>query len=513
MNRPEASIRDKIIVDNKISQVIHEIKLSNKTIALCHGVFDLLHPGHLRHLAKAKEMADVVIVSITSDRYVNKGPGRPVFPENLRAETLANISSVDFVVITTHETAEEIIEVVKPNFYVKGNDYAVETSDVTGNISKEKRCVEEHGGKLVTTNEIVFSSSQLINQFFSINSREVDDWLKSIKSKFSLEEILIWVEKISSLKVTVIGETILDVYTNCDVLGKSTKDPVLCLNRGTSTTYAGGTLAMGANCNGLGLRTKIVTAFNSEDQNNPVLKKIRDSGINLFSVNTSPNPTIRKERIIDNRTSARVIEIYEMIDDKPQVSQEEEFVKLVKNNVKDSDVVIVADYGHGLITNKVIEELKTIRKYIAVNTQINAGNRGFNSVSKFFRADLITLNSFETEFELRRKNISLAQFISQTMEILQAEKIIITNGANGLDIYSSNYGHEHSPALAPFVKDRVGAGDVVLCITALLAAVNAPDEIIGFYGVVLGAWAVSFIGNEKNINKIDLIKIVTALLK
>lgn len=513
MSEPGGSIYNKIIDYEKIAQVIDEYRLSKKTIALCHGVFDLLHPGHLRHLAKAKEIADVVLVSITADKYVNKGPNRPAFPENLRVEALASIVSVDFVVITPYETAVEIIELVKPNLYVKGNDYEDEARDVTGNISKEKKCVEQHGGKLVHTNEVVFSSSQLINQHYSNHSEEVLNWLTSIKSKYSNEEILSWIKQISSLKVSVIGETIIDSYTDCEVLGKSSKDPVLCLNKGHSKSYAGGILAIGANCHGLGSKTRIITGFNAKDKERPEIRAIKDMGIDLVSIDTAPFPTIEKERIVDSRTSTRILELYEMNDTAMSTKKNEQFVELVQDNIKDTDLVIIADYGHGLINNKVVQALDESKKYLSLNAQVNAGNRGLNTVLKYTRADFVTLNAFETQIEIRRRNISLNQFLEETKVLLKTSKILITKGSSGLTIYDAGGNEQHSPALAAHVKDRVGAGDAVLCITAMLSALNAPNEIIGFYGALVGAWAVSFTGNEKNLRKLDLVKYATAILK
>lgn len=513
MSKSSKSIYEKIVRFNEVSQCIEEIKSSKRTIALCHGVFDLLHPGHLRHLARAKEMADVVFVSITADKYINKGPGRPAFNENFRVEALANIVSVDYVVVTPFETALEIIDLVKPDLYVKGNDYAVESSDVTGNISKEKKCVEQYGGKLVTTDEVVFSSSSLINQFYSNNNAEVKSWLDSIKSKYSIDEILGWLDRISTLKVCVVGETIIDSYTDCDVLGKSSKDPVLCVNKGNSTSYPGGVLAIGAHCQGLGLKTTVVTGFNSSDKERPEIKKIKDLGINLFYVDTSPYPTIQKERIVDSRTSTRLLEIYEMNDSHLSSNENNQFVELVKDNIDEKDLIIVADYGHGLISEEVIETLDKSDKYLALNAQVNAGNRGFNSVLKYSRADFVTMNAYEIQFEIRRRNISMKEFINEIKQFLHTRKLLVTNGSNGLDIFSIDATTHHSPALAAYVKDRVGAGDAVLCLTAVLSALKAPDEIIGFYGALVGSWAVSFIGNQKNLHRVDLIKYATSLLK
>ena len=87
---------------------------------MAHGVFDLLHMGHVRHLNEAKAHGDVLITTITADAYVNKGPGKPVFSEHLRAEMLSALSVVDFVAINRAPDAEALLEAIRPDTYVKG---------------------------------------------------------------------------------------------------------------------------------------------------------------------------------------------------------------------------------------------------------------------------------------------------------------------------------------------------------------------------------------------------------
>ena len=503
---------NKIINFQDSSDFFGNIRNSGKSIALCHGVFDLLHPGHIKHLAKAKELADVMVVSITADRFVNKGPGRPAFNEQFRAESLANLISVDHVVITPHATAIEIIHYVKPNYYVKGNDYGDEKKDRTGNITKEKEKVESLGGKLINTDEVVFSSSTLINQFLPNHSSEVKTWLKKVKEKYTIDEVLVWLDKISKLKVVVIGETIIDVYTECEVLGKSSKDPVLCFNKGPAETFAGGVLAVGANCHGLGVETTILTGFNKEDNSLTTFEDIRKRGIIVKSVDTSPFPTIKKERFVDSRTSMRVFELYEMADKALSSKQENEFSEIIFENIKDKDIVIVADYGHGLLTDKIINFLTDSNTFLAVNVQSNAGNRGFNSVTRYSRADFVTLNGSEAQLETRRRHVEISSFIEELMRSMDTKRLIVTKGGDGVDIYDKEKSFQNYPALAPFIKDRVGAGDMVLVVTSLLSAVSAPSEIVGLYANVVGAWAVTFTGNEKNIDLGIISKLIKSLM-
>lgn len=483
-----------------------------KSIALCHGVFDLLHPGHFRHFAKAKEFADVLVVSITSDEFVNKGPGRPIFNEKLRAEVLSNLTSIDFVVITNYVSAIEIIEIIKPDFYVKGSDYINEETDRTGNITKEKEKIESLGGKIIFTDEITFSSSNLINKFLPNYSNEVQVWINNLKKKYSTVVILNWLDRLRELKILIIGETIIDKYTYCEALGKSAKEPILCFNKGQSFSYPGGVLAIAANIKGLQIETSVITGINKNDIELPVIKNLLDKGVSIEFIDQSPKPTITKERLVDNRTSNRILELYKMDDSPLNEELESNLLKLFSKKLNSIDAIIVADYGHGLITNKIIDSLENADKFIAVNTQVNAGNRGFNSINRYQKINFISLNGAEAYQEARHQNLDLKDFIDQIKMKSGLKQILITNGGAGLDIYGLENSIFKAPALAPFVKDRVGAGDVVFAVTSLLSRIGAPIEIIGFYGAICGAWAVTFVGNEKNLDIGTLTKFIKSIL-
>ena len=156
--------RKKILSLEELNKLLGDLKFSNKTIAHCHGVFDLLHIGHIRHLKEASELADILIVSITSDRFVNKGSDRPVFKQQLRIEALASLEYVDAVILSDNVSAKESIKIVKPNFYFKGTDYKNNSLDVTGKIKIESNLVKKYGGKVIYTNETASSSTFLINK-------------------------------------------------------------------------------------------------------------------------------------------------------------------------------------------------------------------------------------------------------------------------------------------------------------------------------------------------------------
>jgi D-glycero-beta-D-manno-heptose 1-phosphate adenylyltransferase len=124
--------------------LVARLRAAHKTVVFTNGVFDLLHPGHLRYLQHARSLGDALIVGVNSDRSVraNKGPGRPMNPEAERAELLAALACVDAVAIFDEETPYEIISALQPDVLVKGADWAEDA--IVG-----RDVVEARGGKVV----------------------------------------------------------------------------------------------------------------------------------------------------------------------------------------------------------------------------------------------------------------------------------------------------------------------------------------------------------------------------
>ena len=149
-----------------LAETILELKSRNKKIVHCHGCFDLMHPGHIRYFKTSKDMGDILVVTVTPDRFVDKGPGRPVFGQDLRAESIAALECVDYVAINNWPTAEETLRLLVPDYYVKGQEFE-KLQDKTGKIQKELAVVKQIGAEIKFTHEIVFSSTKLLKEHFS----------------------------------------------------------------------------------------------------------------------------------------------------------------------------------------------------------------------------------------------------------------------------------------------------------------------------------------------------------
>ena len=264
----------KILEIDQLVKKIKTEKIKNKKIIHCHGVFDLIHVGHIKHFKEAKNIGDFLVVSITSDKYVNKGLGRPIFGENLRAEVLASIDCIDAVHINYHTTSEELISSIKPHIYFKGPDYKDVEKDKTKNILKEISCVKRNGGKIAYSNDITFSSSNLINSHFNYYNLNQKKFLSNISSRYSFEYIYKKIKDLKKLKVLLIGETIIDQYVFGDVLGKSGKEPHLVMKQQTEKNYLGGAAAI---ANHLSAFCKTVNFFTLIGENSENMNFIKNS--------------------------------------------------------------------------------------------------------------------------------------------------------------------------------------------------------------------------------------------
>ena len=160
--------RDKILTVEGLAETVRRVQDAERSVALCHGCFDILHCGHLRHLEAAREAADVLVVSVTPDRFVNKGPGRPVLPEEQRAELLASLQVVDWVCVNRWKSAVEIIRLVRPNLFIKGEEYQSRAQQVNPNFFAEAKAMEEVGGKVAFTYELTLSSTAAFQRLSAV---------------------------------------------------------------------------------------------------------------------------------------------------------------------------------------------------------------------------------------------------------------------------------------------------------------------------------------------------------
>ena len=497
----------------ELSKIIIKLKKNKKKISLCHGVFDLLHPGHINHFAQAKKKADILVVSLTSDRFVLKGPGRPYFKENLRLQSVASLEVVDYVLISDQKSSLQIIKRLKPDFYFKGSDYKIQKDDLTGKIELEKKEVKKNGGKIVFTSGISFSSSKIINKEFFF-SKEQSVFLYKLKKKYSNQEIIKTIDLIKKNIPLVMGEAIIDDYIFCKAIGKSGKEPYMVMQEKKSEKYLGGVLSIAQNLGEFSKQVNLLTLIGSKENYKKKIKRELKKNINFDYIEKKNSPTILKKRFIEEVDNNKLLGIYSINDDQLDQNEQDLFLKKYNKHDKNSNLTIITDYGHGLFNEKIINEISKKKNFLAINAQVNSFNLGYHNISKYKKADLMLMNETEARHELRDKSSDRSDLIKKLSKKIKSKFIAITHGKNGASIYSSkNKKLVRVPAFARNVVDKVGAGDALFPILAICLKSNIPTEIAIFIASVSAAINAENYASKNILNLNYLKKYLEHMLK
>lgn len=500
---------------DELSGIIKEHKENGDVVVHCHGVFDVVHVGHIKYLQEAKSFGDILVVTVTPDKYVNKGPNRPVFTEQLRLEVLAALEYVDYVALNCWATATETIKLLKPNIYIKGPDYKDLSKDRTKGIFAEKDAIESVGGELQFTSGAVFSSSSIINNNvqFSPFSAELKSYLERFSDKYTFGDVMEYLDKMTNLKVLVIGESIIDDYHYCSTLGKAGKEPILAVNYVRQERFVGGALAVANHLAQLSNNVTLVSFLGKNREHEDFIIANLNPKINAQLLSLADGPTIVKRRFLEIYPLQKLFEVYEMGNDEGCDEDSNKLCQQLNDLLEDYDVVVVADYGHGMMSSKAINLLCNKASFLSVNTQVNAGNQGFNTISKYPKADFISISGKELLLDARTKKSSFEELVQKLSKALGTKEVVITKGRDGILCYSSKEGFCSIPSWNTSFVDRVGAGDAVLSITSLLAKLGAPLDILGLVSNAVGYQMVGVAGNKKSINVSNLLRMIEYALK
>ena len=293
---------------NKILKELNNLKKNGKKIVLCHGVFDIIHVGHIKHFEEAKKFGDVVVVSVTNDKFVNKGKDRPIFSLKKRINLLKQIRSIDYVIPSNYATAKQNILLIKPNIYFKGPDYKSK-KDYTNRLETEISILKKFGGEIKFSSGETFSSTKIINLSQNKFDREQIKFLTEIKKKYDFNYIVQKINKVSEKNFSVIGEIIFDKYNICDPIGISGKDPFLVLKKRISQLYIGGTFSISKNISSFSKKIKLFSFYNKKKRE-LFLKKNRTKNLYLNLIKSKYLNDIEKVRYVDKVSSNKIIGVY-----------------------------------------------------------------------------------------------------------------------------------------------------------------------------------------------------------
>ena len=506
----------KIVTKNEYKKKIKgKLKEEQKKVILCHGVFDLIHPGHIMHFEQAKNMGDVLVVSVTSEKYVRKGPGRPYFNDELRMKFLESIKYIDYVMLSEGYTVDDIVETVEPDIYVKGEEYQKPKDDITGKITEEQELVEEHGGCIKFTSGQVFSSTKLINTALSGLPEDVRLYVERFKTKYSMYDIKEYAHRAENLKILVVGDIIIDKYTYCKVQGMMSKDMGYSARLRGMEEHFGGAAAIARHLSGFTENVTLMSIIGSEEEIRLRMFDELGDRIKLKLIYGEKVSTIVKCRYLtlyEKRDEYRKIFAINNIPDDLgyEDNVKEKFIQKLVEDIKSYDVVFLCDFGHGLVDSRVMDIVQKYAKYLILNCQTNSSNKGMNIITKYYRADAFTLDEGELLLAYPSYGLSQKEKLIRLSEHLKGNGWL-TMGASGA-MQTDNGKIDECPAFTLSVKDTVGAGDAFFSLAGIFAASGAPMDIGSFMGNIGGALGANIVGNRESVEKVNALKFASTLL-
>ena len=504
----------KIKTLKKLQQITADLKAKGKKIVHCHGVFDLLHIGHIKHFQEAKTFGDVLIVTITSDEFVRKGPNRPAFTSDLRLQALSALETLDYVAESKWATAVEAINIIKPHIYCKGPDFKDQSDDITGKIVEEEHAVKSFGGEIRYTSGISFSSSNLLNQYADIYSKTQKSFIEELKTQHSFEDIRTIINDLNDIKVLVIGETIIDQYLFCEALGKSGKEPVLVIRDIETEQYVGGAAAIARHLEDFCGEISLLSILGEDGEYEDFITQSLTETVSTNFIYKIGSPTIVKKRFVEHINKSKILGVYSMNDELFHSDNEAQFRQLLEELIPKHDLVIVSDYGHGMISRDTAKYISEKAPFMALNAQVNAANIGYHTMDKYESVDCIIINETELRHELRDKQGALEPLIRGLSEKLKTVYTVVTRGSTGAMLYNRQKDKIYfCPAFASKVVDKIGAGDAMLTLLSIALFKNGKETLSLFLGSLAAAQSVETIGNSVPVFKIPLLKSIQHAFK
>jgi rfaE bifunctional protein nucleotidyltransferase chain/domain len=489
--------KNKIYSISNLEIKLKKIKKENKKIVLAHGVFDLLHIGHIKYLKKAKSFGDILIVSITSDKFVNKGPGRPYFEQRLRAEFLESIEVVDYVVINNFETSEKIISTIKPNYYIKGQDYKnLQKKDK--NLINEIKAVKRAKGIIKIIDEVMFSSSKIINDNLNEQKNTHKKIINDLKNKNIIQDLNNKIDK----KILVMGDQIIDEFTFVKSLGKSRKNNIISSRYIKKESQVGGANFIYKNIKQFVSQVDFLNINSSYE-----LKKNK----NNLNVKLADNQIIYKKRFVDFYNLNKIFQINKNDKINLKKADYKKIINKLKKVINNYDILIVCDFGHGLFQRELLAFINKLKIYKIINCQTNSSNFGFNKYKKYTNADILICDEDEFRLSIENESEEIGQLLSKNK--FPYKQFIVTSGKNGCYLKEKNKViFVESFEINNFV-DSIGSGDIFFSFFSILNNLKTykQDEKLMLAHLAAAIHSQSF-ANEKVVKKDIYLKSIKALI-
>lgn len=477
------SYTDKIMERSAFCSTRARLRESGTTLAHCHGCFDIVHPGHIRHLRFAAEQCDRLIVSITPDRFIDKGPDRPMFTEDLRAENLAALSFVDWVVINDQPTACQLLSDIAPDVYVKGAEYALNQDP---RFIAERDAVESLGGRVVfSSDDVVYSSSAIIDSIRSIRDSIGPDALTVALARdhdLTTRAVARVFENARGKHVFVLGESIIDIYEHCRWPETAQEHPMLSLCPEHEDRYDGGAAVIALHLAAMGLEVTLCTPIGSDETSASFVERMQHAGVRIEGI-ACVQSLPKKIRYLVGRDKVM------KIDSPTRYAFDSACADRIVNHLHEEtpyNAMVIADFGFGLFANQLASKvIGGARNRVGMILGDVSGRRA--QLREMRGADVLCPCEVELRQMLDADEEPIGELIQRATEITGVQTLCVTRADEGLVIADKSLGVFTLPAFCNDPIDVLGCGDALL--TAMTASLLGGADRVqsGFIGSLSAA--------------------------
>jgi rfaE bifunctional protein kinase chain/domain len=484
----EDKIRDKIRTAAEIAAAIGP-RPRAKRVIMCHGTFDIVHPGHIRHLIYAKSKADILVVSLTADAHIKKANFRPFVPEDLRAFNLAALEMVDYVTVDPDPKPLRNLGVIQPDYFAKGYEYAA-GGKIDPRTQEEIDVLSRFGGEfLYTPGDIVYSSSAIIENTPPKIAIEKLIALLDAEGK-TIDSIAAALDRFAGVSVHVVGDTIVDGHTQTTLIGGNTKTPTFSVRFEHRTDYVGGAGIVAKHLKAAGADVTFTTVLGDDPLKEFALKDLADAGVKVNAIVDRTRPTTHKNAIIAG--GYRLLKI-DTLDNRAISGKILDQVRAAIAGTK-AQAVVFSDFRHGIFNPSTIPALTAAIPagvYRVADSQVASR---WGNILEFEGFDLITPNEREARFSLGDQDSVVRPLALKLYEKARCKTLMLKMGERGMITYRARPRGEEDvraffvvDSFAEHVIDAVGSGDALLAY-ATLAMVATGDELTAS---VLGSLAAA----------------------
>jgi rfaE bifunctional protein kinase chain/domain/rfaE bifunctional protein nucleotidyltransferase chain/domain len=471
-----------------------------QTVVHCHGCFDIVHPGHIHHLQFARSLGDLLVVSVSADSQVNKGAARPLIPDELRAASLAALECVDWVYLNPDPTASQLLDHLRPDIYVKGQEYE-QSQDPR--FLAERDAVTRHSGRVVfSSGDVVYSSTALIGAMGSAQTFD-DEKLARLCRRHGITAASLSnrLHSLRGMPIAVVGDFILDRYHFCDATGIAGESPMMSLRALESRAYDGGAAVVALHLVGLGAKPTLVTAMAHDDDARDAAWRLRQAGVTVRAV-PRPRATVQKHRyLVDTNKLFKVDQGSAVpLDSIAEAAVAEQ----IGAATEDAVACIFTDFGYGLVTAGLLQRIMpTLRQKVRTLTADVSGMQ--TNLLMFRDVDLLCPTEREIRQTLHDFSSGLGNVVARLLQTTGAKQAIVTLGKQGLISCDwpaatpaesdGRLRSEYLPALSKTAIDPMGCGDALLASASAALAAQASLPEAALLGSLAAAQELNQLGN------------------